>query len=220
MPDDRNQRARYLGFVAHEIKNPLSTALWSADLLKRLDPAERAGPRAEKMIDASLRALRRMRRLVDDFFTVERLAQRVLEVRREPTPVRGLLDASIALLAEKDRTEAAGWTYDVPDGLQADCDGELTKRALRAVFEQVMRSGTGPLTIVGQGDDKRCAIWVGRRGEANVAQRVPPPPEDQAGGDPDGGVLGFLLARTVMDVHGGSIDEQDGGLRVSIPEAA
>jgi len=38
-----------------------------------MDSADRAGERAEKMIDVSLRALRRMRRLIDDFFTIERL---------------------------------------------------------------------------------------------------------------------------------------------------
>ena len=49
------KRARYLGFVAHEIKNPLATALWSCDLLKRMEGAERSGERAEKMLDVSLR---------------------------------------------------------------------------------------------------------------------------------------------------------------------
>src|SRR5438094_691661 len=60
MPPGR--RGKYLGFVAHEIKNPLATALWSCDLLKRMDAADRAGPRADKMIDASLRAFRRSHR--------------------------------------------------------------------------------------------------------------------------------------------------------------
>jgi len=36
------KRGKYLGFVAHEIKNPLATALWSCDLLKRMEGAERA----------------------------------------------------------------------------------------------------------------------------------------------------------------------------------
>src|SRR3954465_15929239 len=123
MPDDRSQRAKYLGFVAHEIKNPLSTALWSADLLKRLEPADRSGPRAEKMMDASLRALRRMRRLVDDFFTIERLDQKVLEVRKEPVALRATIEAAINLLAEKEKAEAPAWVLDVPAELTAECDG-------------------------------------------------------------------------------------------------
>ena len=42
------KRGKYLGFVAHEIKNPLATALWSSDLLKRMGPEDRSGERAEK----------------------------------------------------------------------------------------------------------------------------------------------------------------------------
>ena len=81
------KRGKYLGFVAHEIKNPLATALWSCDLLKRMDSADRAGERAEKMIDVSLRALRRMRRLIDDFFTIERLLEHGYEVAGATFPV-------------------------------------------------------------------------------------------------------------------------------------
>src|SRR5882672_413163 len=95
------KRGKYLGFVAHELKNPLATALWSADLLRRLDIADRAGPRADRMMDASLRALRRLRRLVDDYFTIERLSDRVLELRPEENGLRFLVEAAIATLSDK-----------------------------------------------------------------------------------------------------------------------
>src|SRR5438067_11462654 len=96
------KRAKYLGFVAHEIKNPLATALWSCDLLKRMEGAERTGERAEKMIDVSLRALRRMRRLVDDHFTLERLLADGYELRRERLPVQQLGDSALQLLGESE----------------------------------------------------------------------------------------------------------------------
>src|ERR687883_1222502 len=96
------RRGKYLGFVAHEIKNPLATALWSCDLLRRMDAADRAGPRAEKMVDASLRALRRMRRLVDDFFTIERLNEHGFELKREKVALRDLVEPAMQTLAEKD----------------------------------------------------------------------------------------------------------------------
>src|SRR5204862_2764567 len=91
MPSAGNRRGKYLGFVAHEIKNPLATALWSCDLLKRMATADRSGPRAEKMVDASLRALRRMRRLVDDYFTIERLGEHGYELHSEEFELRGLV---------------------------------------------------------------------------------------------------------------------------------
>src|SRR5438270_4671309 len=95
------KRGKYLGFVAHEIKNPLATALWSSDLLKRMEGADRSGERAEKMIDVSLRALRRMRRLIDDYFTIERLGEGGYELRREKLDFRDLLAAAVQQLGEK-----------------------------------------------------------------------------------------------------------------------
>src|SRR6476646_712086 len=106
----QGKRGKYLGFVAHEIKNPLATALWSCDLLKRMDGADRAGERAEKMIDVSLRALRRMRRLVDDYFTLERLLEDGYELKRERVPMQELVDTAIQHLAEKDGMSVAEWT--------------------------------------------------------------------------------------------------------------
>jgi len=66
-------RGSFLGFVAHEVRNPLSTALWSAELLARLPAEERSGPRGEKLAGMCLRALKRLRILVEDHFLAERL---------------------------------------------------------------------------------------------------------------------------------------------------
>src|SRR5438552_5448180 len=96
------KRGKYLGFVAHELKNPLATALWSCDLLKRMEGGDRTGERAEKMIDVSLRALRRMRRLIEDFFTIERLLENGYELKRDRVALKDLVESCLPLLSEKD----------------------------------------------------------------------------------------------------------------------
>jgi hypothetical protein len=48
---------------------------------------------------------------------------------------------------------------------------------------------------------------------------LPLPPEEQPGGDADGSVLSFLLARTVVDAHEGKLEERDGGILLSMPLA-
>jgi hypothetical protein len=219
MPVDRKRRAKYLGFVAHEIKNPLSTALWSADLLRRLAGEDRAGPRADRMVDASLRALRRMRRLVEDYFTIERLDDDLLELRSERTALRALYEAAIASMSDKERDAAAAFRVDVPEPLLVACDPELVKRALRALVERVARFGEGPLSIVGGSDGPLATLWIGRPGAA-PSELVPPPPEEQTGGDPDGAVLGYELAQSVARAHRGFVEARDGGLVFAIPAAS
>src|SRR4051812_35257137 len=142
----KGSRGKYLGFVAHEIKNPLATALWSCDLLKRMNGTDRAGERAEKMIDVSLRALRRMRRLVDDYFTLERLLENGYELKREPVPMQDLIDAAVQFLAEKEAMPTSDWTIAADGNVIGDAD--MLKRAVRLAIEHVARASVpGPARL-------------------------------------------------------------------------
>jgi K+-sensing histidine kinase KdpD len=216
MPPAGNRRGKYLGFVAHEIKNPLATALWSCDLLKGMDTADRSGPRAEKMVDASLRALRRMRRLVDDFFTIERLKEHGYELHTDTLELRSLVDGAIAALAEKDGVATQGWTVDVPGQVLVSGDGEMLRRGVRAVLEHVTRGGGSQarVTIIGRALPSGSELIV--RSSEPPDPLVPPVAEERPSGDPAGTVLGYALAETVFAVHGGTLQEREGALVISL----
>src|SRR5262249_45820136 len=147
-------------------------------------------------------------------------SQRVLEMRHEDHSLRKLVDAAVGLLGEKEKADAAAWALDMPTDLQAHCDAELTKRALRALLERMARASEGPLFVLRQQTPNQATLWIGRRDKAQPAQLIPPPPEEQAGDDADGSVLGYELARTVMEAHGGALEERDDGLWLSLPQAA
>src|SRR5256885_10879233 len=178
------KRAKYLSFVAHEIKNPLATALWSCDLLKRMEGADRTGERGEKMIDVSLRALRRMRRLVDDYFTLERLLEDGYELKRDRLPMQELIDSALQFLAEKEGIATADWTV-AADG-EVTGDADMLRRAVRLAIEYVARASvsSAPRLSIEALDG---AIRIGA--ETQPSPLLPPPPEDRPTGDPTGGVL-------------------------------
>ena len=218
MPPAGNRRGKYLGFVAHEIKNPLATALWSCDLLKRMGAADRAGPRAEKMVDASLRALRRMRRLVDDYFTIERLQERGYELHSEHIELRGLVDGALAMLADKDGIPTRDWSVDVPGDVVVTGDGEMLRRGMRVLFEH-MAKGTGGhsnLSVIGHAIPSGGELVV--RSSAPPDPLVPPAAEERPASDPAGTVLGYALAEAILAAHGGSLQERDGALVVTLPK--
>jgi two-component system sensor histidine kinase KdpD len=208
-------RGKYLGFVAHEIKNPLATALWSCDLLKRMEGADRTGERAQKMIDVSLRALRRMRRLIDDFFTIERLLEQGYELKRERLVLKDLVDAAVHQLDEKENISVEGWVLEVNDA-EVMGDGEMLKRAVRALLEHMARAAPKPRLSIAAGP---VAGGTGLRvcAETSPTPLVPPAPEERPSGDPSGGVLGFALAARIVEAHGGKVEERDGGLLVTFP---
>jgi len=214
MPPGR--RGKYLGFIAHEIKNPLATALWSCDLLKRMDAADRAGPRADKMIDASLRALRRMRRLVDDYFTTERLQEHGYELRPEPLDLRSLVEGAIAQLGEKEGVPTEGWSMDVPAQVQVSGDLDMLKRALRLLLEHLARGAAGTrISVVGHSAPEGAQLVL--RADPSPEKLIPPIPEERPSGDPTGAVLGFALADTIVRAHQGSLEEKDKALFVLLP---
>ena len=214
MPPGR--RGKYLGFVAHEIKNPLATALWSCDLLKRMDAADRAGPRADKMIDASLRALRRMRRLVDDYFTIERLQENGYELRPEPVELRSLVEGAISQLGEKEGVATEGWSVDIPAQVVVAGDQDMLKRAIRMLLEHLARGAAGTrISAVGRSAPEGVQLVL--RADPVPEKLVPPIPEERPSGDPTGAVLGYALAETILGAHHGSVEERDKALLVLLP---
>jgi K+-sensing histidine kinase KdpD len=218
MPPAGNRRGKYLGFVAHEIKNPLATALWSCDLLKRMDSADRAGPRAEKMVDASLRALRRMRRLVEDYFTIERLREHGYELHSEDLDLRALVDAAVATLAGNDGVSTQKWNIDIPSTVRITGDGEMLRRGIRVVLEHMANGAAGQseLRVVGHAIPRGGELVV--RSSSPPAPIVPLAPEERPSGDPAGSVLGYALAEAIVGAHGGSLEERDGALVVTLPK--
>jgi K+-sensing histidine kinase KdpD len=216
MPPAGKRRGKYLGFVAHEIKNPLATALWSCDLLKRMDTADRSGPRAAKMVDASLRALRRMRRLVDDFFTIERLNEHGYELHSETVELRSLVDGAMATLTEKEGMATQGWAVDVPGQVLVSGDVEILRRGLRLVLEHMAKGGQARLTLVGHAAPAGAELLV--RSSEPPDPLVPPVPEDRPSGDPRGSVLGYALAETIFAAQGGSLLEREGALLIALPK--
>jgi signal transduction histidine kinase len=212
------KRGKYLGFVAHEIKNPLATALWSCDLLKRMDAADRSGERAEKMIDVSLRALRRMRRLIDDYFTIERLLEHGYELKRERVSLKDLVEPTLRMLAEKDGISTEGWVLELGEASTVG-DADMLRKAVRASLEHMARASQNPrLSLMARADGPNPALHI--RAEAPPAPVVPPDPEDRASGDPAGAVLGFALASRILSCHDGRLEEREGGLWLVFPPAA
>ena len=93
-----DRRRAFLGFIAHEVRNPLSTALWSAELLGRITAEERGGARGEKLSAMCLRSISRVRQLVEDHFLCERLDSGGIPLRAEPVVVREAAEENLSVV--------------------------------------------------------------------------------------------------------------------------
>jgi K+-sensing histidine kinase KdpD len=209
-PTDPDLRSGFLGFVAHEMRNPLSTALWSAELLARLAPEDRGGARGEKLSGMCLRALQRLRILVEDHFLAERLDVGGIPLRPENVPLRDVLDA----IAAKARGGAPPVDLSgVAPDVAAWGDRGLIERVLDAAVAMAGR-GDARVTVAASLEDGRVSLRVAGAEPAPEALAVPRKgtPSDQTGR-----ALALHMAVRACAALDGSLTVKDGAYVMSLP---
>jgi signal transduction histidine kinase len=202
-------RSSHLGFVAHEIRNPLSTALWTSELLGRLSPAERGGARGEKLAAICLRSVGRVRLLVEDHLLCERLDAGGYPVRSEAVPLSEVLAAIRGRWPER----AGTLTLPPDQGLAALADRVLLERALDGLLA-VAGADDVPVRVEAEARDGRL--------ELRVIGARPGPLEDPGRGSPSdqrGRALALPMARRVARALGGSLAVAGEGYLLAIPAA-
>ena len=199
-------RGGFLGFVAHEMRNPLATALWSAELLTRLAAEERAGARGEKLTGMCLRALQRLRLLVEDHFLAERLDVSGIPLRMESLSLREAVEGVLA----KGGGDVA---TDVEADLVVQADRALLDRALDGLFAVAAR-GQAPVSLSAKA----------RNGLAEIVVRGAPPapdalasPQKGTASDPTGHALALYMAQRVARALSGALDVADGAYVLRVP---
>jgi K+-sensing histidine kinase KdpD len=203
-------RPGHLGYVAHEIRNPLSTALWTSELLGRISAAERGGARGEKLAALCLRALTRVRLLVEDHLLCERLDAGGYPIRVERVPLGELLAAIQA------RWPVGGGGLSVPEeaGLAALGDRTLLERALDGLLATAAGVEDGPVKVEAGARDGRLEIRVVGGLVASLSD-----PARGAVSDQRGRALALPMARRVAVALGGSLAVDGEGYLLSIPAA-
>ncbi len=205
--DERGRRAGFLGFVAHEVRNPLSTALWSAELLYRMPVPERAGARGEKLSAMCLRSISRVRQLVEDHFLCERLDTEGIPLRPEPLDVREVLNAAI----ERRPPDIGEVTIDLGPGIAIDADRVLLDRVLDALVAVAGREGA-PVRIEARAEGDVVAFALTGRAGETLEDPVKGSPSD-----PKGRALALPLARRIAKALGGGLAATDRGYLLSLP---
>jgi K+-sensing histidine kinase KdpD len=209
--DAAERRGGYLGFVAHEVRNPLSTALWSAELLVRMSPAERGGTRGDKLSAMCLRSLSRVRQLVEDHFLCERLDVGGIPVRPENLSVRELLEAVV----ERRGPDAPPVEIGADVAASVSVDRMLAERALDSLIA-VAAGDRGPAQVsASERDDHVLVAIVG----PGAAEHTFDDPRKGSPSDPRGRALALAVARRVARALDGTLSAIDGGYVLAVPRA-
>lgn len=133
---------RLLTLVGHEMRTPLTTIFGTLTTLRHY--ADRVDVRArDDLLDAGLRASRRLERLVEALLMAARLDADDVTFRRTPVPVHGVVAEVVAAAAPPGRV-----AVDVPADLGVTADTVHLGTVLQQLVENaVVHGGDGPVEV-------------------------------------------------------------------------
>jgi signal transduction histidine kinase len=205
--EQERQRSEHLGFIAHELRNPLSAARAAVQRLRGRDPV--AGGNVVALLD---RSLRRAAEMIDNALSHASLALGV-EPRPEPVALADLfhdieVDASIDAEARD-----VDLTFDAGGGGLIDADPRLLRSAVFNLVHNALKfSPAGSaVKVSARADGERITIEV-----ADACGGLPPgkaedlfSPLVQRSEDRSGFGLGLTIARQAIEAQGGGIGVRD-----------
>jgi signal transduction histidine kinase len=211
-----SRKDEFIAMLAHELRNPLSPVVAALDLMKEpspdIDPAE--------LRDIMARQVSQLVRLVDDLLDVSRVSRGKMQVRKERIPlyvvIQGAIDVSQPLI------DAARHELSValaPEQLYLHGDRvrltQVVGNLLINAAKYTPPEGKISLTVERQGN--QALIRVTDNGIGIPPDMLPKvfdlfQQADAASTRAHGGLgIGLTLAKTLVEMHGGSISVRSEG---------
>jgi signal transduction histidine kinase len=203
-------RELLLSVVAHELRNPLASITMDAEMLRHLlaDDEHAAPARAARRIE---RTAQRMHRLIQDLLDVARLERASFAVRLDRVAPDAVLADAEAMLQPLARRRGVALHFDGPAGTPAIAgDAERLVQVLSNVVGNALdfTPAGGVVRVDWCVAGPELVITVRDSGigmDAEQLARVFDPFWQGRAGDRRGLGLGLLIARAILEAHGGSI---------------
>lgn len=209
----RQAEARHLGFITHELRNPLATATLAAAQIRSLAAESSRLTRAVNLLD---RAHDNIRMLIDRVLNAERLeAGEVIPVTKE-TELGALLDPMLETLRETANTRAIVLLADYDPTIRLNVDPMLTSSAIGNLLENAIKySGPGEVRLEVEERPSEISVHVIDNCDGISAEELrvifEPFRRGKHGGK--GAGLGLAIARRAVEAQGGTIHAESKGGR-------
>ena len=211
------RREQFLAMMSHELRNPLAAVL-NASALLQSDPDPGVVARVQPVLE---RQTHHMSRLLDDLLDVSRITRGTFELRAGDVELREPIEAAVESTAPLFRTRGVELDVRIPDEavpVKGD-PARLQQVVVNLLSNAATYSPTSTrvsLTLTIDGPD--AVIEVADRGIGIAPDMLAKIFElfvqaDQRLDRPRGGLgVGLSLAKTIVELHGGSIAAASDGI--------
>ncbi len=204
----QRQATEHFAFIAHELRNPLSSSLMAFNLLK----LKALLPLGERSVTVIERGLGRMHELIEHSLEVARVASGI-DLRRETTRVRKLLDDAASDVSVDAELRQIAVALEVEGEDDIEVDARLVSSAMSNLVRNAIKfSHEGSrVSVRAKVRDGRAVFEVEDccGGLADGTVEAAFAPFSQFSQDQSGFGLGLAIAKQAADAHGGTLRIQN-----------
>jgi signal transduction histidine kinase len=209
--ESRREQAKHIGFITHELRNPLTIAMAAAGQLRKGAP-----PHLARFVDLLEKSHKRLSRLIDDTLLSQRLE--VNEVESHPTHIRlgELIDQAVkgAEVTAKNKGVEVEVSCD-PDVL-LNVDVKLALSAIQNIVDNAAKfTDRGRVAIDAEDAPTEVVVHVYDEcdGLSPEELRTVFEPFKRGHSGKAGTGLGLAIARRAVEAHGKTIHAESSGDR-------
>ncbi len=205
----RKQEAEHIGFITHELRNPLTTAVLGTNQLARTGPLSVEQRRTLAIVE---RSQRRLAELIDSVLLVERDTY-TLKAHPIVTTLGQVLEPTVS--AARLAAETKGLHFEAvfdPD-IVIHVDPKLASSALESVMENAVKyTELGDVQLLADDDPGEVVIHVRDScpGISPAELQTIFEPFRRASSKQPGAGLGLAIARRAVEAQGGTIHAESG----------
>jgi signal transduction histidine kinase len=219
---DGQGKYRFIATLAQELRSPMAPIRTGLELIRRAGDTPEAVARVRLMME---RQVNQMVRLIDDLLDVSSISSGKLRLLRRRVPLATLVDAAVEMRRAAIAAHHLFIDVDLGEGASMlDVDSPRIVQALDSLLQHALHStssgGTVRISSSGAREAGAVADWVtltitsdgsGTTREGLAANFDPFTSDDTGPGSRPGPGTALLLARTLVEMHGGSVEAQSDG---------
>jgi signal transduction histidine kinase len=204
--DSRRQEAEHIGFITHELRNPLAAAQLAATYLRQtLSPSTAKLSQVWETLENSLA---RLRELIDRTLLTERLEADAVDVHPEDTTLGKILAIALPAAQAEARAKGVEFVVTADPNLRLRVDPDLTASALQNLVDNAVKftdRGQVEVSVESTADQLTIHVRDNCQGLSPEELRTLFLPFRRGHSGKPGSGLGLAIAKRAIEKQGGSI---------------